>query len=636
MPKLFPLKSFLAAIRVGSLATAGPVLAGVIGAVVAGAGLTGCGIGNFGYIPPSTTPITPVPPVPYTGPTFTVKVLAGTTPLAGSAVQFYFAGTTGSGSAATALLTAAVQTDANGNAAVPANYTCPSSTGMVYLKATGGTASSTSINANTVLVGAVGACSTVAAGATYVVDEATTVAAAYALEGFYAGGSIGASATNLAGITNAFATAATLADPVAGTSPGASLPANAASPALRIDALANALNACVLQAAACTALYAEAPTGTPPNTFEAMYDLARYPAKNVGAIYAQSLLSSAYGSGLAARPLDWSVFLTLSGGGLSYPSGLGVDSAGNVWVASYFYAASEFTPIGTPVFAAGITGYGLNNSYGLAIDLQNRVWIPNEQPYIADGTIGSVSVFTASGSTLTNVNSYTAGGINFPLSVAIDPNGTTWVVDYGNSHLTLLNSSGAALSGPAGYTTPLFAFPDVVAVDANHYGWVGNLASTMVTKVAPDGSSFTNYDCCNGAAGIALDQGNNVWVADYYGDSVSLISSGGQVVSNGTYTGSASIDRPQGIAVDGAGTVFVANFLQPYLSVLSGVNAGPGQSLTPATGLGGDANLLKPFALAIDASGNVWVSNQANATVTKFIGLAVPVKTPLSGLPKAP
>jgi hypothetical protein len=30
------------------------------------------------------------------------------------------------------------------------------------------------------------------------------------------------------------------------------------------------------------------------------------------------------------------------------------------------------------------------------------------------------------------------------------------------------------------------------------------------------------------------------------------------------------------------------------------------------------------------------VSNQGNNTVTKFIGLAVPVKTPLSGLPQLP
>ena len=97
------------------------------------------------------------------------------------------------------------------------------------------------------------------------------------------------------------------------------------------------------------------------------------------------------------------------------------------------------------------------------------------------------------------------------------------------------------------------------------------------------------------------------------------------------------MDHPQGIAVDGTGNVFVANYRAGYLSEIAGVaTTSYGQSLTPATGLGGDANLLEAFALAIDASGNVWVSNQGNDTITKFVGLAVPVKTPLSGVPKLP
>jgi hypothetical protein len=42
--------------------------------------------------------------------------------------------------------------------------------------------------------------------------------------------------------------------------------------------------------------------------------------------------------------------------------------------------------------------------------------------------------------------------------------------------------------------------------------------------------------------------------------------------------------------------------------------------------------------LAIDASGSVWVSNSAmNAnTLTQFVGLASPVKTPLLGPPVRP
>ena len=46
--------------------------------------------------------------------------------------------------------------------------------------------------------------------------------------------------------------------------------------------------------------------------------------------------------------------------------------------------------------------------------------------------------------------------------------------------------------------------------------------------------------------------------------------------------------------------------------------------------------LLEAFAVAIDASGNLWVTNFGSNTLTEFIGLAVPVKTPLIGPPQTP
>ena len=316
--------------------------------------------------------------------------------------------------------------------------------------------------------------------------------------------------------------------------------------------------------------------------------------------------------------------------------GWGVDSTGSVWVANYFGVASKFTALGAAVFAGGLTGSGLNNSYGLAMDLSDNAWIPNEQPFTS-AAIGSVSEFTSAGMSLAGASGYTAGGLNYPISVAIDGDGTVWVVDYGNSHLTLLNSSGVPISGATGYTSAQLAFPVAVAVDGNHFGWVANQSGTTVTKVAPDGSSFTSYDCCNGASGLAIDQGDNVWVANYYGSSVSLISSAGAVVSNGAYTGAGGLDHPQGIAVDGAGNVWVANYRQAYLTELSGTtSAAPGTALTPKNGYGVDAGLLEAYAIAVDASGSVWVTNFGSSTVTKFLGLAVPVKTPLSGIVKAP
>jgi streptogramin lyase len=572
---------------------------------------------------------------------FSASVSAGGTPVSGAGLTFYAAGTTGAGSAATSLISTSLTTDATGAVSIPAMYNCPSSTALVYLVASGGTVGTASANPNLVLVAPLGACGSLASGSKFTVNEATTVAAAVALQQFYTpgakpGGNFGASATNTTGLTNAFATAATLADPVAGAVPGSALPANAIAPVALLDSLANALNACAVDATHCAALYsAVAVAGKQPaNTLDAIYDLTLAPAGNVAGVYQATRAAAAYTPQLGAAPTDWTVFLTYSGGGLDSPTGIAVDSTGSVWVASYLAVASKFSPIGAPVFASGITGSGLNNSYGLAVDLNDNAWIANEP---ASGAGGSVSVLNPMGVSMAGATGYTAGGLDFPVSVAIDPNGTVWVADFGNSHVTLLNSSGQPLSGTSGFANSNFAIPQVVAVDGNHFGWVGNFASGNVVKVAPDGSSFTSYACCNSTAGIAIDASNNVWIANYFTGSVSMISSAGVIVSDQAYTGSGSLDHPQGIAIDGNGNVWLTNYRAPHLTELAGAaTSSPGSSLSPAAGLGADAKLQEAFALAIDSSGNLWVSNLFSNTITKFVGLAAPVKTPLSGLPKQP
>ncbi len=63
---------------------------------------------------------------------------------------------------------------------------------------------------------------------------------------------------------------------------------------------------------------------------------------------------------------------------MNLPSTLGIDSKARVWVASYNGVASLFSNTGTPLFPNGITGYGLEESYGLAVDASDNVWITNE------------------------------------------------------------------------------------------------------------------------------------------------------------------------------------------------------------------------------------------------------------------
>jgi streptogramin lyase len=337
---------------------------------------------------------------------------------------------------------------------------------------------------------------------------------------------------------------------------------------------------------------------------------------------------------------------------MNYPAGIGVDSNGNVWVSSYFYtnpdpkatpdqlagSAAELSPIGKQLFPNGISGYGLSNIYGLAVDASNNAWITNEaSPGSVNGGLGSITVLNPSGQSLSGTTGYTAGGIYYPIAIAIDTDSTAWALDYGNSHLTHLSSSGASLSGPAGYTTPFFVFPAAIAIDASHNVWVTNSSSSTVTKVSPDGQTFTNFNCCN------------IWVTNFLGavvngvninsGSVSEITSSGTIVSNGAYTANNTLANPQATAIDGNGNVWIGNFRAKYLTELAGASTttpATGQPISPATGWGADAQLNGAFSIAIDASGNLWVSNLHGESVTEFVGMAAPVKTPLIGPPQAP
>ena len=592
-----------------------------------------------------TGTLTVTPAVANPGVGFIGRAMAGTQPVVGATVQVYAAGTSGNGSTGTALLTNSLTTDGAGAFSVPAGYACPAVSSQLYVVVRGGYLGSGAANPAIALATSVGACNQLTSGSQFVMNEVTTAATAYGLAQFLSpGGNVGSSATNSKGLSNAVATVASLANLTTGTSPGSSFPANGSSPAAKINSIANLLNSCTsaTSLSGCTPLFSATTPGggtAPNNTLDAALNLVRNPGNNVATLYTQSTASKAFTPALTAAPADWTMFINYTGGGMNTPTAVGVDATGNVWVTSYHSVVSEFSPTGTPLFANGITGGGLFNSYGLAIDAQNNVWIPNEDSTNTgvNSKLGSVTVLDSSGQITSGPTGYIAGGIAYPIAIAIDTNATAWVIDYWNQHLTLLSSTGQPLSGATGYSSPETDYPISLAIDANHNAWVGNSYGSSVVKVSPDGSQFTSYPCCYWAGGIAIDQRGYVWVANYRGDSISQLASDGTVISNGYSDGLASIWHPQGIAIDGSGHVWVTNILGSSITELAGsATSSPGQILSPTAGWAKDAGLTKGFAVAIDASGNLWVVSNDKSTLTEIVGLATPVKTPQVGPVQSP
>jgi streptogramin lyase len=546
-----------------------------------------------------------------------------------------------------ALLTSALTTNSAGAFTVPVGYTCPSSSTQVYLIARGGNpgVSGAGNNSSLGLMTAIGSCGSIVSGAAVVVNEVTTVGSVAALAAFYAsGGNVGASSTNATGLANAFGTAGQLVNMTMGTSPGAPLPTGLSVPSAKINTLADILNSCTgtRGGAACTSLLTAAAISggsTPNDTLDAVSDILRNPSNNVKALNALLPTAQPFTPVTASAVPEWTLAVTWSGGGMNLPTAMAFDSTGNAWVASYFSVLTELPPLGTSGSVQQIASASsvLMESYGLTVDGSNNVWVANERSSNSiNGGNGNVAKFSNTGQILSGAGGYSAGGIYYPQGLAADTTGNVWVVDYGDSLISLLSPSGSAVNGTTAWGSGQLALPVAVAVDASHNAWVANQSSSTITRISADGSKIAQITCCNGASGVAVDQSGNVWVANYFGNSISEVSSTGAVLLNGQTGG--GVDHPQAVAIDGAGRVWVGNFHAGTLSEFAGSTAAtPGMPLSPSTGLGTDAQLGSPFALAVDQSGDLWVTNSNGAnTVTVFIGLASPVKTPLLGPSQLP
>jgi hypothetical protein len=577
------------------------------------------------------------------------QVRGGQQPVGESSIQLYTVGKGGNGSVASPMLKKAVSTKPDGTFDIAGDYTCGADDDQVYIVATGGNpglAPKTN-NLALVLMTAFGSCVNLL-GASYLeINEITTAAAAWALTPFMlSAGNIGSTAGNAKGIASAFLNARLLADSSTGLA--ATLPSNLSVETQKLYALADALAPCVNSngLTGCAKLFAAAtPAGglAPANTLNAALSIVQHPGQNVAAVFGAINAQAPYPTTMQNAPNDWTMSLTVTGGGLNSPTALGVDGFNNIWVANYPGSLSAFSAQGTPFNGAGYGAGMISEVYGLAVDFNNNVWVTNEEAPGHDPTAGSVTALggVTSGSTggvLFGKSYIYDTSIDYPFAVAADPNGNILIANNANSSVTIYNNNGVFVeSGIAGSESSL---PVALAPDLAHGVWLANQGDNTVTHVSSAGVILAHSQCCDGANGVATDSLGNAWISNYYGGSVSELSSDGTVTlteSGGGLSGLVS-NAPSGIVVDASQNVWVANYYGANFSELAG-NGGTlaaGTAISPAAGYGLDANLLLPFTIAPDGGGNLWVSNFGLSTLTMFFGLATPTTTPLRPAPLAP
>lgn len=433
-------------------------------------------------------------------------VMGGQQPVSGATIQLYAAGSSGYGSASTGLLTSAVTTDASGSFTITDLYTCPSSATQVYLTARGGNPglSGTVDNQALTMMAALGSCGNLSSSTYVVMNEATTVAAVWALAPFMtAYDHVGTSSTNPVGLANAFAMAANLASTTTGQSPG-NTPAGAVISVTTINTLANILMNCVNtpggtagDSTPCGNLFAITTPGagaSPTEIAGAALYIAQHPGTSVSAIFALEAAVTVFQPTLTSAPNDWTVSATFPTGGTSLSS-MAIDAGGNVWVQDG--TLHELSPAG-----AVLGSYPAMAGQVVAIDASGNFWSPAGLGTISKmpSTLGTPTAYSAPGTSLYGVG-----------SMAIDASGAVWYTCGYCTSVGKLNASGTFLFN-AGLPTNQNSS---LAIDTSGNVWVGSEELSDLSVVTNSGATYLTspFPCgrCSSPGFVASDGNGNVW-----------------------------------------------------------------------------------------------------------------------------
>ncbi len=212
-----------------------------------------------------------------------------------------------------------------------------------------------------------------------------------------------------------------------------------------------------------------------------------------------------------------------------------------------------------------------------------------------------------------------ATNVGTPAGIAIDINAShLYFTDAGNNVVKKVTNDGTAATvilagtGQAGSTdgpgsTARFNNPTGIGLDTVGNLFVADTNNQLIRKITPAGVVST-------VAGIA-----------------------GQIGSSDGVGSSASFNFPHGLAVDGAGNIFVADTINSTIRRIApdgtvSTLAGAAGQTGSTDGTGNSARFANPFALTVDPDGNVFVLDTGNFSVRKITpsGVVTTVASQLS------
>ena len=288
---------------------------------------------------------------------------------------------------------------------------------------------------------------------------------------------------------------------------------------------------------------------------------------------ATGIITTIAGTGRPAYSGDDSA---ATAGSLNDPSGVAVDSKGNVYIGDNFnHRIRKVDVAGIITTVAGTGGYGYNGDniaataatlyspHEIAIDSHDNLYICdvlNNRIRKVD-TTGMITTIAGNGGTgyVGDGNAATSGAIGEPYGVAIDASGNIFFADVTSNKVFKINTSGIL---------------STIAGDGSGFGYnADNIPATNAKLYQP--------------FGVAVDAYSNVYFADSYNNRIREVSPSGIIT---TYAGEGT----QGFSGDG--------------------------------GLAVDAELYGPVGVTLDGFGNLYITDWGNYKV-RYVRSTVSVNT---------
>ncbi len=322
--------------------------------------------------------------------------------------------------------------------------------------------------------------------------------------------------------------------------------------------------------------------------------------------------------------------------GLSDPQAVAVDSSGNLYIADTGnetirrVANGTITTIAGTPGKAGFSGDGasataalFSTPSGVAVDSSGNVYVADNDNNRIRKVVPGGNVTTFAGTTVTigDNGPSTQARLDRPTGAAVDSAGNLFIADTGENRIRAVTPSGTITTlagngqgGNAGNNGPASASvlntPSGVAVDSSGKIYIADAGNGLVHIVNP-------------ATGI-------ISIFAGGGQSASLYSGPGTGGDGGLAT-SASLFYPGSVAVDGLGNVYITDFVASTNPTASfairrvttdgKINTWAGGS--PNTGFSGDngpplqAQFSANVTIAAGPDGSLYIADGGNARIRK-------------------